>query len=207
MSTAEYDPFAPGKWAVGVRTIQAADPDRSRLFPVEIWYPARAPAAHEPSRDELRDAAPAGLACPLIIYSHFSGGSRRGASFLSTHLASHGYIVAALDHSEVIAPELARPADGETTEQQAARIDAIVGSRVPDVRFLLDHLLNGGAAALGLSVTRVGLAGHSFGGWTVLATADREPRVHAVRSEEHTSELQSPVHLVCRLLLEKKKTK
>src|SRR5690348_17610649 len=28
-----------------------------------------------------------------------------------------------------------------------------------------------------------------------------------LRSEEHTSELQSPVHLVCRLLLEKKKTK
>src|SRR5438876_6545407 len=27
----------------------------------------------------------------------------------------------------------------------------------------------------------------------------------ALRSEEHTSELQSPVHLVCRLLLEKKK--
>src|SRR5690348_17573971 len=27
----------------------------------------------------------------------------------------------------------------------------------------------------------------------------------SVRSEEHTSELQSPVHLVCRLLLEKKK--
>src|SRR5690348_17693471 len=35
------------------------------------------------------------------------------------------------------------------------------------------------------------------------------PRLSApitdVRSEEHTSELQSPVHLVCRLLLEKKK--
>src|SRR5438876_9140750 len=29
---------------------------------------------------------------------------------------------------------------------------------------------------------------------------------HIGRSEEHTSELQSPVHLVCRLLLEKKKT-
>src|SRR5947208_8598452 len=29
----------------------------------------------------------------------------------------------------------------------------------------------------------------------------------AGRSEEHTSELQSPDHLVCRLLLEKKKTK
>src|SRR5690348_17552386 len=34
-----------------------------------------------------------------------------------------------------------------------------------------------------------------------------DPRVlGAPRSEEHTSELQSPVHLVCRLLLEKKKT-
>src|SRR5690348_8515211 len=33
------------------------------------------------------------------------------------------------------------------------------------------------------------------------------PQVSArtLRSEEHTSELQSPVHLVCRLLLEKKK--
>src|SRR5258708_11307842 len=30
---------------------------------------------------------------------------------------------------------------------------------------------------------------------------------HAPRSEEHTSELQSPDHLVCRLLLEKKKKK
>src|SRR5690348_17795404 len=28
-----------------------------------------------------------------------------------------------------------------------------------------------------------------------------------LRSEEHTSELQSPVHLVCRLLLEKKKSR
>src|SRR5438876_6245895 len=38
-----------------------------------------------------------------------------------------------------------------------------------------------------------------------------EPGLHnhyqVWRSEEHTSELQSPVHLVCRLLLEKKKQK
>src|SRR5437763_16357110 len=30
-------------------------------------------------------------------------------------------------------------------------------------------------------------------------------RVAQIRSEEHTSELQSPMYLVCRLLLEKKK--
>src|SRR2546426_8035658 len=34
-----------------------------------------------------------------------------------------------------------------------------------------------------------------------------EPRSAASRSEEHTSELQSPCNLVCRLLLEKKKKK
>src|SRR5690348_11238957 len=33
----------------------------------------------------------------------------------------------------------------------------------------------------------------------------RVPERGSPRSEEHTSELQSPVHLVCRLLLEKKK--
>src|SRR5437763_5867806 len=32
-------------------------------------------------------------------------------------------------------------------------------------------------------------------------------RAMVVRSEEHTSELQSPMYLVCRLLLEKKKTR
>src|SRR5690348_17745576 len=36
----------------------------------------------------------------------------------------------------------------------------------------------------------------------VIVWTARVPR----RSEEHTSELQSPVHLVCRLLLEKKNT-
>src|SRR5690348_17358745 len=35
----------------------------------------------------------------------------------------------------------------------------------------------------------------------------RRRSTRRARSEEHTSELQSPVHLVCRLLLEKKKKK
>src|SRR5256885_14727635 len=36
--------------------------------------------------------------------------------------------------------------------------------------------------------------------------ADAQSKVDVARSEEHTSELQSPCNLVCRLLLEKKKT-
>src|SRR2546422_8355622 len=41
----------------------------------------------------------------------------------------------------------------------------------------------------------------------VVAGAVAASRVDKLRSEEHTSELQSRLHLVCRLLLEKKKKK
>src|SRR2546422_11007610 len=48
----------------------------------------------------------------------------------------------------------------------------------------------------------------SSGAQTIEALVRIEPttRFDGLRSEEHTSELQSRLHLVCRLLLEKKKT-
>src|SRR5690348_18001647 len=49
----------------------------------------------------------------------------------------------------------------------------------------------------------VGLAAYFVPGGR--ADARSSGRLDCRRSEEHTSELQSPVHLVCRLLLEKKK--
>src|SRR2546422_4819312 len=59
-------------------------------------------------------------------------------------------------------------------------------------------LLHGGREVLG-TVHADGLAAQAL---------DHLDVVHAVaRSEEHTSELQSRLHLVCRLLLEKKKKK
>src|SRR5690348_17524583 len=48
-------------------------------------------------------------------------------------------------------------------------------------------------------------ASRSPAGSFAYAPASSAARTLAIRSEEHTSELQSPVHLVCRLLLEKKK--
>src|SRR5207244_12551829 len=45
-----------------------------------------------------------------------------------------------------------------------------------------------------------------YPGLVVMTPATVEDAYH-MRSEEHTSELQSPDHLVCRLLLEKKKKK
>src|SRR3989454_2699803 len=44
----------------------------------------------------------------------------------------------------------------------------------------------------------------AVGGATITATSEGKS-AGAARSEEHTSELQSPCNLVCRLLLEKKK--
>lgn len=176
MDAAGYDPFAPGRDPVGVRTFRAQDAARGRVFPCDIWYPAQAESA---AADEARDATARRGPLPLVVFSHHSGGHRRKAVFLARHLAGHGYAVAALDHSEVIAPELARPA-GETSAGQAARIEAIIGSRVPDVRFMLDHLLTDGVAGLEFDAARVGLAGHSFGGWTALAAPGVEPRVSAV---------------------------
>src|SRR5690348_17766790 len=68
------------------------------------------------------------------------------------------------------------------------------------------HLVNRGAdnnAWLGAFKGREML--FASGSGNSLALACSAPW-RARRSEEHTSELQSPVHLVCRLLLEKKKS-
>ena len=140
-------------------SFEARDAARDRTFPITVWHPA--------------ESGP----YPLILFSHASGNHRRGATFLTEHLASHGYVVAALDHSEVIAPEL-RAKPGETMEQKRARWQAIIDARVPDVRFLLDTVLAREPARIDAS--RIGIAGHSFGGWTALATVDVEPRIGAV---------------------------
>ncbi len=194
-----YDPFARGRFPVGVRTFEALDTGRNRRFPSEVWYPAAGRHARQDLAPEtqdnfqtsagatprrqmaVRDAVAEPGTYPLVIFSHHSGGNRRAATFLCTHLASHGYVVAGLDHSEVIAAELAATAD-ETKEQKAARFDAVIASRVPDARFLLTRLLDdpGCGPELQVDRARIGIAGHSFGGWTALALPDVEPRIGAV---------------------------
>ena len=197
--TDEYDPFVRGRYPVGVRTIQARDAARGRLFPCELWYPAAAeyagqdlapgtqdvftaPSGDTPRRQmAVRNTAAEAGTYPLIVFSHPSGGGRRTATFLCTHLSSHGYVVAALDHSETVAVELART-DDETIEQKTARRQAVIADRVPDIRFLLDHLLSGAAwdSEINLDPTQIGIVGHSFGGWTALAANEAESRIRAV---------------------------
>src|SRR5690348_18144195 len=84
------------------------------------------------------------------------------------------------------------------SDAEEDRVGAAVEFHAIDVVGVLHHedreiVLRGRIAALHVAVT---------------ADADRPEVEHIAaggRSEEHTSELQSPVHLVCRLLLEKKK--
>ena len=82
----------------------------------------------------------------IWVSKHFSGGGHRTATYLTRHLASHGYVVAAMDHSEVVAPELG-PRPGESAAGRARRIDAIIASRVPDVRLLLSAFTGPGPIA------------------------------------------------------------
>src|SRR5262249_30708055 len=67
---------------------------------------------------------------------------------------------------------------GETPEQRLARADALIANRVPDVRFLIDHMLN--SSSIGLESNQIGIVGHSFGGWTALATPEVEGRIRGV---------------------------
>lgn len=198
MSADNYDPFARGPYPAGVRTIELADTKRNRVFPCEIWYPAAPEYAGRDlapeTQDEftvpprrlhrqmsVRDARTRSGTWPLIAFSHPSLVHRRSATFLCTHLASHGYVVAALDHSEIVAPELAWREDATEAETKA-RIDGIISSRVPDIRVLLDRLLEAASfdPDIALDSNRVGIAGHSAGGWTALAAPDDEPRIGAV---------------------------
>jgi dienelactone hydrolase len=195
----DYDPFSRGGFPVGVRTQQALDTARNRQFPCEIWYPVAAShAGHDLAREKqdvftvaptgkrrtqaaVRDATARPGTYPLVLYSHPSGAHRRSATFLCTHLCSHGYLVAALDHSEVVAQELTRKAD-ETEEQKLARWDAVIASRIPDIRFLLDYVQKTSALEPQTQIdsARIGIVGHSFGAWTALAVNDVENRIRAV---------------------------
>src|SRR5438876_11586473 len=83
-------------------------------------------------------------------------------------------------------------------------IDRHVGARVRERRIMLGLTQQQLADLIGVTYQQA----HKYERGINRVSAGRLFEIAQVlRSEEHTSELQSPVHLVCRLLLEKKKTK
>ena len=191
-----YDPFARGPFPVGVRTLELVRGGRS--LPVELWYPATDEYAGkdlaEATRDRyelipgfpfvwqeaVRDATPRRGRHPLVAFSHGYGGHRRQSTFLCTHLASHGFVVAAVDHTGNTMLEVVRGVmtlrSGGTLPHPDTVLREFVVLRPADVSFAIDHVL--GTDGL-VDADRIGMAGHSFGGWTTLTTTARDRRIRA----------------------------
>lgn len=188
-----YDPFARGPFPVGVRTVELIDAARdNRALPTEIWYPAAAEHAGsdlaEDTRDRyellpgfpgswqlaVRDAAAAdGAPFPAVVFSHGFGGHRRQSTFFCTHLASRGYVVLSADHIGNTIHDMIAGA-GKTPYKTYER--AIV-PRPLDVSFTIDRLLAGIDGVPAVDGERLGVCGHSFGGWTALAASCRDARL------------------------------
>jgi predicted dienelactone hydrolase len=198
-----YDPFQRGPFPVGVRSTTLSDATRGgRRLPVEVWYPATdahvgedtadptrdryemLPGLPSVSQDAVRDAASRPGRWPLVAFSHGYGGHRRQSTFLCTHLASHGYVVASVDHVgntvfEVVHAMMTAQMGGARVDPQATLREFIV-ARPADAAFLIDAVLDGaGDVAAHIDAERIGMAGHSFGGWTTLVTTARDRRIRA----------------------------
>jgi len=186
-------PHTVGVLQTEVRSPYSAEPngEATRLLPTEIWYPA---APDQPETDDaahpmgVRHRATLGLspletpgsACPLVAFSHGNSGLRQQSTFLTTHLASWGIVVVAPDHVGNTYPEMMALPDEEARRSTHRRIR---GQRPSDLHAVVQCLLDGGHRSSelpALDPKRLGLLGHSFGGWTALKVPALESRVSAV---------------------------
>ncbi len=177
-----------GPHPVGVTTVELADPgDPKRSLPTDVWYPADAAAfdSHAPAdhpigaaHEARSDARPAALdaPCAAVAFSHGNSGFRRQSTFLTTHLASWGMVVAAPDHSGNTFFEMLRVEDPDERIRihKHARRD-----RPVDLGGAIGALLGGGPWPE-VDPRRIGALGHSYGGWTALKMPARDARVRAV---------------------------
>ncbi|MFJ9458582.1 alpha/beta hydrolase family protein [Kitasatospora sp. NPDC101447] len=133
---------------------------------------------------------------PVVLYSPGLGDPRTWGTALVEDLASRGYVVVTVDHTYE-ASEVAFPGDELATSvlpgmlgQPDLDIGAVLrksmAARVADTRFVLDELTclggrkdlpSGLAGALDLD--RIGMVGHSAGGFTALQTMHDDPRIAA----------------------------
>jgi predicted dienelactone hydrolase len=185
------DPTQPGPWKVGVRTVELVDGARDRSLPVDVWYPVDPATADgtdntyvldsllgplaEVDSPALRDATPAaGGPFPAVAFSHGFGGIRFQSYFLTEHLASHGFVVIAPDHPGNTLGDFAELGNDDAAAQSAM-------DRPLDMIFVVDRLIAGTTGVpVAIDPARIAITGHSFGGWTSLEVARRDPRFRVV---------------------------
>ncbi|MFJ5230705.1 alpha/beta hydrolase family protein [Kitasatospora sp. NPDC088391] len=131
---------------------------------------------------------------PLVLFSPGSGGVRTQNTAWAEELASHGYLVAALDHpydSAAVVLADGRTVTGATSSSGDADRDAELAAdwtaiRAADLGFALTRLeaLDRGEGhdplAGRLDTARVAAAGHSMGGAAALQATRQDPRFAAV---------------------------
>lgn len=177
-----------GPHAVGVTSLSLRDAQNpEREIPTSVWYPAdrasweQSPEAHHPigaphaARQDPAPAAPS-RPCPLVAFSHGNSGFAHQSTFLMTHLASWGLVVAAPDHTGNTFFEML----GIEDEDERVRVHKEARSNRPrDLGRAIEAVLGGGAWPE-VSPDRIGVAGHSYGGWTAFKMPRGDPRVRAV---------------------------
>jgi predicted dienelactone hydrolase len=138
-----------------------------------VWYPAAADAREEPqwigppivpfvsAGSAARDAPPAaGRRRPLILLSHGSGGIASGLAWLGAALAAHGFIAVAVNHPGNNALEDYTVEGFSLWWLRAVDLSAVVGAVLDDKTF-----------GSQIDPAHIGAAGHSLGGYTVIAVA------------------------------------
>lgn len=198
-----YNPFIRGEYPVGVRTIEITDEARNnKAFPLEVWYPAAEKHRGEdleaatqdiykiaqdlPERRQraVRNAAVAtgqSNKVPLVMYSHGDWGSRLDSTELCTHLASHGYVVAALDTIDNTAADLRRIVQVSESSEIGTGVESGIEDRPHDTILAIDRLLGGIDADLLplIDPEQIGTTGCSLGGWTIIAINSFDHRIKA----------------------------
>jgi predicted dienelactone hydrolase len=165
-----------------------------RVLDTVIWYPTAASGPIDPGTGAVADAPldPSGGPHPLLVFSHGGCGLPNGGKYLMPLLASHGFVVAAPPHPG------STFFDYPTCFTTAAVIESAL-ERPADVSFVLDALLAATADPASpffgaIDGARAGIAGHSFGGYTVAAAVAGDARFRvAVLLAPAVSEALPPV--------------
>ena len=129
-----------------------------------------------------RDAAIRPGKYPLILFSHGNGAARFQSIFLCEHLASHGYVVVAPDHT---GNSFVTFVDGRIVLYNEEGREQAAMDRPKDISFLIDCMDKLSADTDSpfherIDLERIGVTGHSFGGYTCVEAADADPRVDAI---------------------------
>lgn len=116
---------------------------------------------------------------PVVVLSHGAGGNWDANYAQARHLASHGYVVLALEHVDSNTERMRRGMRFVANLRAMTHDATEVLGRPRDVGFALDQarLWNQGHPALSgaLDLSRVAVMGHSFGAYTALATCGARP--------------------------------